>query len=306
MMTNRSTMAGAGEFLGRLLVASLFWFSGVFDMALNWPAVARFVGQQGLPGARPSCGRRDDFRDCRAGIAFVSGSSGLHGWRWPSIALQRLCCFTDSGCCRGSSAPTPRSIFSRTWRWPVPLRCWSCAEEADWKHRDEQCVVSTRADQIEAEIPRLRRYAAALLRGRGDADDLVQDCLERALARWAQRHADEPLRPWLFAIMHNLFVSQRRRQAFLQTWRLAPAERSAPAEQEGRMAFRDVLRALDQLDVDQRAVLLLVGVEDFSYAEAAKILDCPVGTVMSRLCRGRNGCENCSRWTARWAVRRVK
>jgi len=166
--------------------------------------------------------------------------------------------------------------------------------------------VSTRADQIEAEIPRLRRYAAALLRGRGDADDLVQDCLERALARWTQRHADEPLRPWLFAIMHNLFVSQRRRQAFLQTWRLAPPERSVPAEQDGKMAFRDVLRALDQLDVDQRAVLLLVGVEDFSYAEAAKILDCPVCTVMSRLCRGREQLRKLLERDGPVGLRRVK
>ena len=120
-MKDRSTMAGAGEFLGRLLVASLFWFSGVFDMALNWPAVARFVAQQGCR-RRPSCGRRDDVRDCvcRQCFSYV-GSSGSPGWRWPSISLRWRCCSTGSGCCRGSSERTPRSISSRTWRWPVPF-----------------------------------------------------------------------------------------------------------------------------------------------------------------------------------------
>ena len=166
--------------------------------------------------------------------------------------------------------------------------------------------MNTKTDQIEAEIPRLRRYAAALLRGQGDADDLVQDCLERALARWAQRHVDEPVRPWLFAIMHNLFVSQLRRQASLRNWRLATPERAIPAEQETRLAFRDVLRALDQIDVDQRAVVLLVGVEEFSYAEAARILDCPVGTVMSRLCRGRERLRELLDMDGPMGVRRVK
>ncbi len=144
---------------------------------------------------------------------------------------------------------------------------------------------------LEPLIPALRRYASALMRERAAADDLVQDCLERAIGRWHQRRPDGDVRTWLFTILHNLAVS-RMRQAVRRgphtTLDDAPeAATGRPATQESALRHRDLLRGLAALPDPQRAVLLLVGVEDLSYAEAARVLDIPVGTVMSRLSRAR-------------------
>jgi RNA polymerase sigma-70 factor (ECF subfamily) len=142
---------------------------------------------------------------------------------------------------------------------------------------------------LEPMIPALRRYARVLLRDRSAADDLVQDGLERALSHWHQRRADRDARSWVFAILHNLAVNRMRQAA-----RRSPhvpleeaAEPSQPPVQDGVLQHRDLLRALDNLPDEQRSVLLLVSVEDLSYAEAATVLGVPVGTVMSRLARGR-------------------
>jgi RNA polymerase sigma factor (sigma-70 family) len=144
---------------------------------------------------------------------------------------------------------------------------------------------------VEPLIPALRRYARALLRDRAAADDLLQDCLERAITRWHQRRADGDARTWLFTILHNLAIS-RLRQTARRGFSIAldDADESAtarPPTQEDGLHHRAVLRALETLPEDQRAVLLLVSVEDLSYAETARVLDIPVGTVMSRLSRAR-------------------
>jgi RNA polymerase sigma-70 factor, ECF subfamily len=145
--------------------------------------------------------------------------------------------------------------------------------------------------RIEACIPALRRYATALLRNREDADDLVHDCLVRALDKLHTRREDADVRAWLFAIMHNLFISQLRRaktrpagDSLDQTHEAAM---STHADQESRLNWRDLVRGLNQLPVEQRTVILLVSVEDLSYAETASVLGIPIGTVMSRLARGR-------------------
>ena len=144
---------------------------------------------------------------------------------------------------------------------------------------------------IEACIPALRRYATALLRNREDADDLVHDCLVRALDKLHTRRDDADVRAWLFAIMHNLFISQLRRQKSRPAGE--PMDESHEAavtlrpDQETNLHFRDLVEALNRLPVEQRSVLLLVSVEDLSYAEAASVLGIPIGTVMSRLARGR-------------------
>jgi RNA polymerase sigma factor (sigma-70 family) len=144
--------------------------------------------------------------------------------------------------------------------------------------------------QVEPLIPALRRYARALVRNRANADDLVQDCLERAVSRWHQRR-DGDVRAWLFTIVHNLAISQFRQSA--TRGRHVPIDETneddfgEAATQERRMMCQDVLNKLARLPEDQRAVLLLVAVEDLSYADAAKVLDVPVGTVMSRLSRAR-------------------
>jgi RNA polymerase sigma factor (sigma-70 family) len=145
------------------------------------------------------------------------------------------------------------------------------------------------ADLIEPHIPALRRYAWALLRDEQAADDLVQDSLERALARWHLRRRDGNLRAWLFAILHNRFISDRRRDT--RRGIAAPLddgpEPASASDSESGVNRRDLLDALAMLPEEQRAVVLLVGVEDLSYEEAARALGVPIGTVMSRLSRGR-------------------
>lgn len=162
---------------------------------------------------------------------------------------------------------------------------------------------------IEPHIPSLRRYAWALLREPGGADDLVQDCLERAVARWHLRRRDGDLKAWLFAIQHNIFVDAMRRRR-REAARVEVEDLSVfPAfgiEQDQRSAVRDILACLDQLPAEQRAVILLVGVEDLSYEEAARVLGIPIGTVMSRLSRGRERLRRLLDSAGAPALRRVK
>ena len=142
---------------------------------------------------------------------------------------------------------------------------------------------------IVAEIPRLRRYARALTGNAPAADDLVQDCLERAWGRFNLWRRGSDMRAWLFTIMHNIHVNDLR-QARRRPSHLALAEDLSGAEdprQLGALETLGLARALARLPDDQRAAVLLVGLEDMSYAEAAKILGIPVGTVRSRLARGR-------------------
>lgn len=144
---------------------------------------------------------------------------------------------------------------------------------------------------IEPLIPALRRYARALMRERPAADDLVQDCLERAISRWHQRRHDDDARAWIFTILHNLAMTRLRR-ATQQPVHVAledadVANLSSAATQEDRLQYRDLLNALAQLPDEQRSVLLLVTVEQLSYADAARVLDLPIGTIMSRLSRAR-------------------
>lgn len=163
---------------------------------------------------------------------------------------------------------------------------------------------------IEACVPALRRYATVLLRSRDEADDLVHDCLVRALDKLHTRRDDADVRAWLFTIMHNLFVSQlRRRRARPPTEPLEEWHESAASlnpAQEDKLHWRDMLRGLDQLPEDQRSVILLISVEDMSYAEAAAVLGVPIGTVMSRLARGRERLRQYTGSDPRPNPRRVK
>ncbi|MBV5263087.1 sigma-70 family RNA polymerase sigma factor [Pinisolibacter aquiterrae] len=142
---------------------------------------------------------------------------------------------------------------------------------------------------LEPQIPALRRYARALVGDPDVADDLVQDCLERALSRWWMRRPGEDPRPWLFTILRNLHLD-RLRQRRRQGRAVAIDEDAMPAiapDQDGGLGVRDALAALELLPEEQKSLLLLVGVEDLSYEEAARVLGIPIGTVMSRLARGR-------------------
>src|SRR5512140_512149 len=139
---------------------------------------------------------------------------------------------------------------------------------------------------IAEHIPRLRRYARALAGDSHRADDLVQDTLERALAKFHLWRHGSDLRAWMFSIMHNVFINQLKARRELALDEVAEAAlESAP--QSDPLQLRDLDAALRRLPAEQREVLLLVGLEQLSYLEASQALDVPVGTVMSRLSRGR-------------------
>ncbi len=141
---------------------------------------------------------------------------------------------------------------------------------------------------ITQHIPRLRRYARALTGDRSAADDLVQDTLERALSRFHLWRQGSDLRAWLFTIMHNIYVNQARSRARHPHEALdEPAAEALHAHDPDWAELRDIDDALSRLPGEQRTVLLLVGLEQFTYEEAARVLDIPLGTVMSRLSRAR-------------------
>ncbi|MCH2219289.1 MAG: RNA polymerase sigma factor [Dechloromonas sp.] len=142
---------------------------------------------------------------------------------------------------------------------------------------------------ILAELPRLRRYARAMLGDRAAADDLVQDTLERAWSRIAQWRPGSDLRAWLFGIMHNLRVDQLRRGGLPSASLDEDEVADVPVRptQSDLLEVMDLETALRQLPDEQREILLLVALEEMSYADMAALLGVPIGTVMSRLSRGR-------------------
>lgn len=141
---------------------------------------------------------------------------------------------------------------------------------------------------FEQHIPRLRRYARALVGDRYAADDLVQDTLERAWNKLHLWRQGSDMRAWLFAIMHNVFVNQvrSRRQDIERNMEELPVI-PVRATQGQSLELIDMEKALRMLPDDQREVVLLVGVEQFTYEETSRALSVPVGTVMSRLSRAR-------------------
>ena len=146
-------------------------------------------------------------------------------------------------------------------------------------------------DLLQHEIPRLRRYARALTRDATRADDLVQSCLLRALAKSHLWQPGTDLRAWLFTILHNQHVNDVRRAVReginIPVEDVAPVL-TVPSTQGATLQLRDLDRAMTRLPEEQRQVLLLVGLEGMRYEEVAAVLDVPVGTVRSRLSRGRD------------------
>jgi RNA polymerase sigma-70 factor (ECF subfamily) len=139
------------------------------------------------------------------------------------------------------------------------------------------------------QLPALRRYARALTGDAWAADDLVQDTLERACVKWQLWLAGTDLRAWLFTLMHNLYLNQRRSiQPTAGATLIDDIQSELPAPEGDKDTTLDLSRCLQRLPDDQRAVLLLVALEDMSYGEAAKVLGIPIGTVMSRLSRARS------------------
>jgi RNA polymerase sigma factor (sigma-70 family) len=142
--------------------------------------------------------------------------------------------------------------------------------------------------QIEDQLPGLRRYARVLTGDAWAADDLVQDTLERACAKWRLWTAGSDLRAWLFTLMHNLYLNQRR--GVFPIGALVSVDELPQEPATGTQGLDDTLdlgRCLQRLPPEQRAVLLLVTLEDMRYEDVAKVVGIPVGTVMSRLSRAR-------------------
>lgn len=137
-------------------------------------------------------------------------------------------------------------------------------------------------------IPSLRRYARALTGDAWAADDLVQDTLERACAKWRLWTVGTDLRAWLFTLMHNVFANQLRQAPPRRMVDVEDLLHELPAAEASPDGTLDLQRCLLMLPPEQRAVLLLVALEDLSYAEVARILAVPLGTVMSRLSRARS------------------
>jgi len=144
---------------------------------------------------------------------------------------------------------------------------------------------------LEEQIPRLLRYARALTRNTERADDLVQDTLVRALAKQHLWQAGTNLRAWLFTLMHNQNVNNVR-YGIREGQNIDVEEMSnvlaATTDPTASRQLYELNRALSQLAQEQRQAILLVGLEEFSYEETASILNVPVGTVRSRLSRGRD------------------
>lgn len=138
------------------------------------------------------------------------------------------------------------------------------------------------------QIPRLRRYARALLGDPAQADELVQETLARALARLDRWEPGTDLRAWLFTLMHHLQVDRwRRKQREAAALAQAPGTDSVPDAGPAAVEVGELERALARLPEEQREVLLLVGLEGLAYRQVAEVLDIPQGTVMSRLHRAR-------------------
>lgn len=161
-----------------------------------------------------------------------------------------------------------------------------------------------------AELPHLRRFARALCGDAALADDLVQDCVERALLKSHLYDATKPLRAWLYAVLRNIHVSHWRRNLKFSGAKdlddLDGFEGSVPPAQEDNLSTSLITQALDKLPPQQREVLVLISLEEVSYKEASEIIGVPIGTVMSRLSRARSTMQNILEERGTTVLRRVK
>ena len=142
-----------------------------------------------------------------------------------------------------------------------------------------------------AELPPLRRFARALCGDASLADDLVQDCVERALKKRHLYDAARPLKAWLYAILRNIHISHWRKASNFGVPKelddLEGFEGSVPPAQEHNMSVALITSALEKLPQAQREVLVLISLEEMSYRDASEVLGVPIGTIMSRLSRAR-------------------
>ena len=164
--------------------------------------------------------------------------------------------------------------------------------------------------QLTSEMPHLRRFARALVGDAALADDLVQDCVERALIKSHLYDPSRPLRAWLYAVLRNLYISGLRREGRSTVVKtvddLTDGEGSVAPAQEERLSVSVIASALDRLPAQHREVIVLVGLEEMSYRDVADILGVPMGTVMSRLSRAREQLRQILEERGTTVLRRVK
>ena len=183
---------------------------------------------------------------------------------------------------------SPICAYCRPSRRSRADKVWRPAAFFDGIGADTPLFLSmNEAERLVELIPRLRRYARALVGDRAAADDLVQDTLERAWAKLHLYRRGTDLRAWLFTVMHNVHVNKVRATRVTDTLEEELPELAQRASQGDALLVRDLDRAIAHLPSEQRAVLLLVTLEEMSYEEVARALGIPIGTVMSRLSRAR-------------------
>jgi RNA polymerase sigma-70 factor, ECF subfamily len=160
------------------------------------------------------------------------------------------------------------------------------------------------------ELPYLRRFARALAGDASLADDLVQDCVERALVKSHLYDPARPLRAWLFAVLRNIYVSNWRKNSKFSAAKnlddLEGLEGSVEPEQETNLSVALIANALNSLPPQQREVLVLISLEEMSYKEASEIIGVPIGTIMSRLSRARSYLQSVLEERGTTVLRRVK
>lgn len=144
--------------------------------------------------------------------------------------------------------------------------------------------------ELQTLLPDLGRFARVLTRNEDDAHDLVQDCVERALRKQALFQDGTSLKSWLFTLMRNVFISQKRRQTLDRRYVTMADDGSLRVQFPGQVNtvfLKQTMRALRRLSASERQAIVVLGVQEASQHEVAQAMNEPVGTVKSRLCRGR-------------------
>jgi len=188
---------------------------------------------------------------------------------------------------RGSLRPRKAALVADGFNGPIGV---PEDDETQVDVAERSPEVQLGAEEVLEHVSALRRYAVLLIGDASDADDLVQECLLRVVAQARAWRPVRDLRAYMFATLHNVFIDGRRRRKSRQSEvpiETVIADLAAPATQTKWLEVRDLVSALGKLPAEQREVVLLVGVEGMSYLEAAQILGVALGTVMSRLSRGR-------------------
>ena len=164
-------------------------------------------------------------------------------------------------------------------------------------------------ETVLAHIPGLRRYARALSGNAAEADDLVQECLSRALARQERAGEIRNLRAYLFTILHNAHIDrlgEKRRWSCSVPPEVLENHLAQPAPQHAQLELHDLASALQRLPEEQRQTVLLVGYEGLAYKDAAAAMNVPIGTVMSRLSRGREALRRMTAGTTEKALPKLR